>query len=118
LAEGCDVCQAWARRRSSAPWRRCSWRLFFSLTDASGSLLRIQGNPAQIRITSELTFGTGFVYATFTLTNACELPQDAVGLFAAEGMVDRTFPATIASCPGATAPMALSASTRTNPNEH
>jgi hypothetical protein len=92
--------------------------IHFTLVDGAGNLIAIPGNPAQVRISSDLTFATGFVYATFTVSNACGLPGGVIGRFTSDGLDVQIGGGVRTPCSGPVAPSVLTAGTRTNPDEH
>ena len=88
----------------------------FKLVAPDGGPVPIPGNPAQIRINTDLTFESGHVYAVFTVVNGCAL-SGGVGLFTGDGL-DQTYGGVAGSCTGSPGPASLMASTRTNLREH
>jgi len=89
----------------------------FSMTDQDGALLPITGNPSQVEVIADLTYDYGFEYATFTITNACRLPQSAVARFTGADL-DAEIPAVITrNCVDETGAVTITAGTLHRPDE-
>ncbi len=75
----------------------------FTLISSDGRVLPITGNPSEVYVVADLTFDRGAVWAAFTLTNACGLPQSATATFVVDDL-KTSEPAVVRSCQGTSPP--------------
>ncbi|HET7380888.1 MAG TPA: hypothetical protein VFJ24_12660 [Gaiellales bacterium] len=88
----------------------------FTLTGQDGRPLPITGNPSHVEIVADLTYEYGFIYATFTITNACGLPQGTMATFGGSD-VKAPFPMGGGYCPEGLGPITITPGTLHRPDE-
>ncbi|HZQ49278.1 MAG TPA: hypothetical protein VFB69_03120 [Candidatus Dormibacteraeota bacterium] len=88
----------------------------FSLTGPDGRLVPIAGNPSHVELVADLTYDYGFEYATFTIANACGLPQGTIATFGGAD-VNAEIPVSGPYCPQPAGALSITAGTLHRPDE-